>query len=505
MGKLRLPIAATLAAIVIAGHAVLLPALYFSLAGAVQRSHENSFVNGVRTFSRLLADHFELGDELNSPQLARDLLDTVILNSDGAYAELIDNGKVTRSDLVSPALRFPAREDYSFGAAGDHIYFIRLPISRPGHSAELRLGYDERPTSAAIAVALRRMLWTLIAYLGVSMTLAIALGYWLSRPVRRLQIAAHNIAGGAYSEDLRLSTRVSELHNLGETLDQMRSELLGISQRLRAEMRDRELAEMQRTVLEQRLQHRQRLETVGTLAGGIAHEFNNLLVPITLLTEFTIKKLPASHAQRPDLEVVLAAARRARDVVRQVLTFSREMGGASPQPVDLADVVREAMRLFTPLIAPTVRLRVDLDSPCALVRADRSLAVQLVMNLCTNAYQALQGLAGEVSVELREVSGSSAVPGGLSDAGRFVQLRIRDTGHGMDAATLKRIFEPFYTTRSVGEGTGLGLSVVHGIVESFGASIVVDSKEGEGSSFQVLFPIAETRGGSVPGPAGVAP
>jgi signal transduction histidine kinase len=482
-------LAAALATLVVAGYAALFAILYSSLGAVVQRSHETLFVEKVRTFSRLMADQLEVGGVLESPKATTDLLDTVILNADGVYAELVGPGVNLRSQLNRPQLVFRGEQDFAFGAHGDDIYFIIMPVVRGEGTLQLRLGFDERPTGATIAAARRRMFWTLSAYLGLSALAALFVGMAIARPVRRLQGAARAIADGAYNQGLQLRTPVRELHTLALDLDRMRSELVGANERLRAEIHEKDLLELRRAGLERQLQHRQRVETVGTLAGGIAHEFNNILVPIILLSELVLKRLPPASESRQDVSAVLQAARRARDLVTQILAFSHDISGLVMEPVDLREAVEEAMKLFRPLILPNCQLVIQRSPQCRPVQASRSLVVQLVVNLCKNAYQSLAGAPGTVTVSVGEVELADTAPGGVPP-GRYVELTVQDTGAGMDPATIARIFEPFYTTRSVGEGTGLGLSVVHGIAESFGARILVTSERGMGSTFRVLFPTA---------------
>jgi signal transduction histidine kinase len=264
----------------------------------------------------------------------------------------------------------------------------------------------------------------------------------------------------------------------------MRRELVGVNDRLEAKIKEKEISEVRREELQKQLRHRQRLETVGTLASGIAHEINNVLVPIMLFTDTALQDLPPSAAPRANLERVLAAARRAKDIVKKILTFSRELGEAKLALIDLREVVGEALHLFSVLAPPTIEIRTEIDESLPFVRADATLAAHLLMNLCTNAYQAMEGAKGMLTIGLRyqEHADEPEMPQPR------VELWVRDTGRGMDPATVERIFEPFFTTRSVGQGAGLGLSVVHGIVESFGASITVDSKIGAGTTFRVFFP-----------------
>ena len=489
MAPVRFRLAAALATLVLGGHAVLFYFLYSGLGAVVQQSHETLFVDKVRTFSRLMADQLEVGGVIESPKLTTDLLDTVILNGDGVYAELAGAALSLRSELNRPGLSFRNDQDFAFGQHGDDIYFISIPVVRGGTTLQLRLGFDERPTGATIASAKRRMLLTLSAYLGLSALAALFVGMAIARPVRRLQGAARAIADGAYSQGLQLRTPLLELHTLALDLDRMRSELVGANERLRTEIHEKDLLELRRAGLERQLQHRERVETVGTLAGGIAHEFNNILVPIILLSELVIKRLPGASESRQDVAQVLAAARRARDLVKQILAFSHDISDLVMEPVDLRETVDEALKLFRPLILPNCQLVIRPAARGRLVQASRSLTVQLVVNLCKNAYQSLSGGPGVVTVSVGDVDIDAVAPGGVP-AGRYVELTVQDTGAGMDTATVARIFEPFYTTRSVGEGTGLGLSVVHGIAESFGARILVSSKQGSGSTFRVLFPAA---------------
>src|ERR1700692_3664450 len=169
MARVRLSFAAALATVVVAGHMVLLPLLYFRLSAVVQRGHEALFLENARTFARLVTEQFELGDALESARLTENLLDTVILNGEGVYAELREGARSVRSDLGPPGIHFPRNENFRFGDHSDEVYFIRTLVLYQGRTLELRLGFDERPTRAAITQARQRMLWTLGVYLGLSM------------------------------------------------------------------------------------------------------------------------------------------------------------------------------------------------------------------------------------------------------------------------------------------------------------------------------------------------
>jgi signal transduction histidine kinase len=460
---------------VVAIHLVLLPALYFGVGYVIRKSHEDLFVQHARTFARVLADEFEVGAAFDSPAKTADLLDLAIIHGEALYAELLNGDRSIRSALGSQDIKAPRRTDLSFAPGGDDLYFVVLPIERAGQSAELRVGFDERPTKGRIQLALNRMLYLLAAYLGTAIAAAAYLSNRLSRPIRRLQDVSRSIASGNYAQALQVNTGIRELHDLATDLEAMRRELVGVNDRLRQKILEKEISESRRDELQKQLRHRQRLETVGTLAGGIAHEFNNVLVPIILFTETAMQDLPPDSLSRGDLERVMTSARRAKNVVQKILTFSHVLGDTALAPTDLRSVVSESISLFSALAPPSIEIRSEIDAQVPLVRADATLAGDVIMNLCTNAYQAMQGRNGVLSV-------------GLRNSPSQVELWVADTGHGMDQATVDRIFEPFFTTRPVGQGTGLGLAVVHGIVESFGAAIAVETRPGAGTTFRIFFP-----------------
>jgi signal transduction histidine kinase len=485
MARLRATFWIYVTACVVLVHLVLLPALYFGMGYVIRESHEDLFVEHARTFSRVLADEFEVGAAMDSQKRIEDLLDFAITHGGAHYAELYDRGRSVRSLYGSSDIKTSRSTDLSFGDGGDGIYFVVRPIEHAFHRAELRLGFDEQPIQERIQLALTRMLWLLAGYLVVAIAIAIILSHRLSRPIQRLQAVSRAISSGDYTRALNVNTGIRELHELAVDLEAMRHELVGVNVRLEAKIKEKEISEGRREELQKQLRHRQRLETVGTLASGIAHEINNTLVPIILFTDSALRDLRPSGAPRANLERVLAAARRAKDIVKKILTFSRELDEAKLALIDLREVVAESMHLFSVLAPPTIEIRTEFEESIPLVRADATLANHLLMNLFTNAYQAMEGAKGVLTIGLRYHE--QADESGISRP--RVEFWVRDTGRGMDSATVERIFEPFFTTRSVGQGAGLGLSVVHGIVESFGASITVESKIGVGTMFRIFFPV----------------
>jgi PAS domain S-box-containing protein len=244
-------------------------------------------------------------------------------------------------------------------------------------------------------------------------------------------------------------------------------------------------AERQRDELERQLMHSQKLEALGTLAGGVAHDLNNTLVPVLALSKLALEELPQDCAVRGDIETIVSASRRARDLVKQILVFSRKQTLAKRE-VDLVAVISEALGMLRASLPATIEI-IEQVTPVPPLFGDPTQLHQVVVNLVTNAAQAIGDKVGQIRISVRspiEQIAPPQMPGG----GRAIYMSIADTGCGMDAATIDRIFEPFFTTREVGEGTGLGLSVVHGIVTGHGGTIVVHSQPGEGTEITLSLP-----------------
>ncbi len=490
MARVNSTLASRIALVMLAAHGVLLPFLFFGVMRLIEKSEIEGFLVQVRGFAHVVADEFDLGDAIDSPERTAALLDSAILRGDGVYAELrMPTGGIS-SSLGEKGLARPVRQDLGVGQGGDQIYFIMLPIDHAGREAELWLGFDERRIADKVAEARSRLLIALGAYFATTMLLALLVGRWLSRPMTELQQRSRRVASGDHTVRLDADTSLREVVELSRDLEYMRGELVGVSERLRHEIAAKEAVESERQALEVQLRRKHRLETVGTLAGGVAHEFNNALVPIILYSESLLQDAAPGSGEAEQIGGVLSAARRARDIVRKVLAFGREFGSVRLEPVALGQAVDEALKLFTALAPPSIEVRTDLPADVPLVLADQSLLTQLIMNLCTNAYQAMSASGGVLTIGLT-VDAAARPP--------QVELYVRDTGHGMDAATIERIFEPFFTTREVGAGTGLGLAVAHGIATHFGATIGVESSPGQGSTFRVRFPPFAAADGTLAG------
>jgi signal transduction histidine kinase len=240
--------------------------------------------------------------------------------------------------------------------------------------------------------------------------------------------------------------------------------------------------------LERQLIHSQKLEALGTLAGGIAHDLNNTLTPVLALSSLLAEEMPEGSRERADLELVLQASRHGRDLVHRILAFSRSQN-VEKQTLNLAVTIRQLLQMLRATIPTTIAIRAQIEEVPPIL-GDPGQLQQVVVNLVTNGAQAIGDHPGTITVE---VCPMDLAQGAINSLGtHWVRLRISDSGCGMDAETRERIFEPFFTTKAVGEGTGLGLSVVHGIVTGHGGRIEVTSEPGKGSEFAIFFPVVKS-------------
>jgi len=236
------------------------------------------------------------------------------------------------------------------------------------------------------------------------------------------------------------------------------------------------------------------MESIGTLAGGIAHDFNNILGIIVGNTQLAMDDIPEWHSARRNLKEILTSSIRARDIVKQILTFSRQ----SPQemkPVRISPIIKESLKLLRSSIPTTIEIHQNISSDSDTVLANPVQINQVILNLCINAVHAMGEKRGVLEVGLQDVELDSGDPIQYHDlsSGKYIRLTVSDTGHGIEPKILKRIFDPYFTTKGIGEGSGMGLSVVHGIVKSHGGCVTVNSEPGKGAVFHVLFPCVEDK------------
>ena len=252
------------------------------------------------------------------------------------------------------------------------------------------------------------------------------------------------------------------------------------------------------TLLKKRLDQAQRIESLGTLAGGIAHDFNNILYAAIGFTELALADVRPKSRAATCLGHIMTAHKRATDLINQILTFSRK-SKKELQPVFIQSILKESLKLMETVIPANIEIKQKINMDCGPVLSDPTRIHQVIMNLCTNAYQAMQKKGGRLTVKLQSIFATEGnTPPGLSLKKMiYIVLEVSDTGVGIDDETKERMFDPFFTTKEVGSGSGMGLSTVHGIVKDYGGAIHVETKPGCGASFYIYLPECEPDEASV--------
>ena len=292
--------------------------------------------------------------------------------------------------------------------------------------------------------------------------------------------------------------RKSAEEALGKAHEELELRVKERTAELEAAYRSLQSETQERLHLEEQLRQSQKMEAIGTLAGGIAHDFNNVLAGIIGFAEMVEEDLPEDSPLRRYMKRILKASFRGRDLVKQILAFSRKSEHVR-EPVSLAPVIEETLQLLRASLPATIEIVTDMRAASDKVRASAIELQQVVMNLATNAAHAMSEKGGTLRISLSDIDleVDSPVIDPEVEPGQYVQLAIQDTGSGMTPDVIKRVFEPFFTTRRVGEGTGMGLAAVYGIVKSLNGAITVESDPGLGSIFRVFFPKISTCAESV--------
>ena len=380
---------------------------------------------------------------------------------------------------MSPKLRVLYLEDNS-----DDFLLVHRELAKAGWSLEMRQAETEHDFVASV----REGTWDIIL---ADYNLP---GYCSMAALDQVRRNGYDVPfiliSGTIGEDVAVECMRAGANDY-VLKDNMRGLNLAVTRELgeAAMRRDRRKWEEERAKLEMRLRQAQKMEAMGRLAGGIAHDFNNILTAILGHAEIASLQL-ADHSAKGNVDQVLKASQRARDLVQQILAFSRQRP-AEKKVLVLESVVNEAAKLLRASIPAAVDIAVHIAPGSAAVLADPSQIHQTLINLGTNAAHSMKERGGrlDVSLDTCEVGADLVRQFPQLHAGPHVRLTLSDSGCGMDASTLDRLFEPFFTTKEPGDGTGLGLAVVHGIVQSHDGAISVESRPGAGTTFRIYFPV----------------
>jgi len=285
----------------------------------------------------------------------------------------------------------------------------------------------------------------------------------------------------------------SQKEDLEKIVQERTAELLQINQQLREEIDEHQHEKEKNKALESQLRQSQKMEAIGTLAGGIAHDFNNILFPIFGYTQLLLEDAPPQGDLRHGLKQIMAGAERARDLVQQILTISRQQEQIT-RPLKPHLIIKEVLNLIRSSLPATIKIYQDIDTNGGMIMADPTQVHQIAMNLITNAFQAMADTGGELCITLKpteltrlELSAPTMTPG------PYICLSVKDSGPGMDKTLRERIFDPYFTTKKKGRGTGLGLSIVNGIVQSHGGQIELITQPGQGAEFKIYLPIIKNQ------------
>ena len=299
-------------------YVISMPVLYFGLVSVLEMGLADAFVDDVRAVGRLIADNSNGVLDDASGEEATKLLDSIMLSGRNNFAALVVDGRVLNSSLMVDTDINQFREDFSFGENGDTTYYLSMPLVSGSSMGILQLGFDEKHILEHIADVRITILKVLLVYLLAAVILTVVLSSRVIAPIRRLTRVSRRIATGDYDQTMDVQSGIVEIQTLVRDLESMRSNLVGINAQLQSEIHERETAEAGKKSLESKLRHAQRLESLGTLADGVAHEFNNVLQPLLLYAELALEDIPAESKARRHLERIIELAYDAKGLSQQI-------------------------------------------------------------------------------------------------------------------------------------------------------------------------------------------
>ena len=364
---------------------------------------------------------------------------------------------------------------------GHPVLSAYAPVKVQGVTWAIVSEIGEAEIQAKISAALdRRITITLFLSLVLLLLLALSISVFINRGIEKVNSELNSLMDGVLSgeEDRRVNPNL------------VPHDFRGVVAKTNALVSAYQVKNTENQELEAAIAYNQRMEAIGTLAGGIAHDFNNILAYMLTYGDMVLDKLPEDELAHSWMQEILGGIDRASELVAQIMTFGRQVNHEK-RPVEVALLVKEAIKLLKATVPKSIRLQCTINAPKIKVLADPHQLHRIIMNLCTNALHAMHGQGGkmEVTVEQRLLN-EDDTKHGLA-AGDYCLLSVCDTGCGIEEAIMERIFDPFFTTKPIGQGSGMGLAVVHGIVASIGGSIYLESQKDEGTQAKVLIPLFE--------------
>jgi signal transduction histidine kinase/CheY-like chemotaxis protein len=405
-----------------------------------------------------------------------DSLDHSVLASLRGTVE--ENGVDT--DASREALQGIEDKKIVMGYRGKRVLSAYTPIVIGDVTWALIVEVDEEEVNNHIASVLNTkiILWTGLSIL-ILLLLALAIAIFLHKGIRNMIFRLEKMIDDILHGKLHARVNPSSISVDFQRVMARTNELLDVFVKQMNE----------RKKLEEQIQGSQRLEAIGTLAGGIAHDFNNILTSMHAYALIIKKSTPDNSAAEENINELVLSIRRASELVEQILTFSRQIK-TEDVFIDISEEIKDSIKLFNAALPRNIQVESHLSSEQLLIKANPSQISQVIMNLYTNAYQAMQTKGGTLTISTGKVTLEDGIVVDLK-SGTYCKISVKDTGHGMDRKVQDRIFEPFFTTKPAGEGTGMGLSVVYGIVRRSGGAIEVESLPGKGARFDVYFPLVQ--------------
>jgi len=331
----------------------------------------------------------------------------------------------------------------------------------------------------------RSLILKIVAVFGALLLIFFAMARWISIRMKKSFDAFSAFFQRSATESTKIdvsSFYYSEFKELASAANRM------IGKREQAETALRQ-SERQKKEMESQLKQTQKMESIGTLAGGIAHDFNNILCPIVGMSELLMEDFPCGSPEHEKAEEIHRAGLRGSELVKQILTISRKSEQKSVV-LSLQTLLKETLKLMRATIPSNIEIVQEIQSDCGRVTGDPTQLQQIVMNLMTNAFHAVEQSGGRIGVRLEEmVLGEEGMGGASLRRGRYAVITVSDTGYGIDSSIMDKIFEPYFTTKPQGKGTGLGLAVVYGIIQEHRGDIRVESAPGKGAVFDVILPV----------------